>query len=92
MRYIASFLRDEHLFKWFSSLGVALSTDHYGMGPREKSRYSLHIMETLLLPYKYGYLNSGTGGGGAEMKRIFKSFEICAPSQLVNSHRRFERS
>jgi hypothetical protein len=45
---------------------VALSTDYFEMRPGEKSRHSLHIMETLLLPYKYGYLNSGDGGGEAE--------------------------
>jgi hypothetical protein len=73
---------------------VALSIDHYEMGPGEKSRYGLHIMETLLLPSKYGYekydLNSGIGGGEAEMKRIFKSFEMCAPCQPVNNHQCFE--
>jgi len=92
VRCITSFLHDEHLFKWFSSLGVALSTHHFEMGPGEKSRCSLHIMETLLLPYKYGFLNSGIGGGEAEIKQIFKSFVMCAPCQLVNSHRRFYRS
>jgi hypothetical protein len=49
----ASFLHDKPLFKWFTSLGVALSTDHYEMRPEEKSRYSLHIVET------YYHINMG---------------------------------
>ena len=50
---------------------MALSTDHFEMGPGEKSRYSLRIMETLLLPYKYGYLNSGVT---KEIQRKIQTF------------------
>jgi len=52
VRCIASFVHDDHLFKWYGSLGVASSTGHFEMRPGQKSRYSLHIMETLYINYQ----------------------------------------